>query len=1346
MASIDFPNSPTDGQTFTSGNATYTYIASKGYWDAVTTTVGIQLSSLSVGAEATAAGDGAIAYDNTTGVFTYTPPVVGAPTSFTDITTFGTTTEITSVPVPSGGTTFPSGYKVQASSTPANANFGYSSSISDDGSTAIVGAQQTHAGAVLYVGAAYIFTKSGSTWIEQAALAASDQEGSDSFGTSVSISSDGNTAIVGAFYEGGTGSAYIFTRSGATWSQQAKIVASDAESNDQFGTSVSISGDGNTVIVGAWWEDTGASNAGAAYIFVRSGTSWSQTQKIQASDKEIQDFFGISVSISSDGNTALVGAAYEDTVGAEAGAVYIFTRSGELWSQQAKIQASDAATSDSFGKSVSISSDGNTALVGAYGHDTGGADAGSAYIFTRSGSTWSQQAKIQASDAAASDLFGISVSISSAGNTALVGAYGQDTGGSNAGSAYIFTRSGSTWSQQAKIQASDAEASDSFGKSVSISSDGNTVLVGAQGEDTNATDAGAAYVFTRSGSTWSQTQKVQASDPSAANFGLSVSISSGGTTALVGAPYDSTTAANFGAAYMFSIDLSILLFDVSTNSVFSQSGLSENFTANFTNVPTTNDRTTTVELIVNQGGTGYLPTTVQIDGVTQTIVWQNGFAPTASTNATDIISFSLIRSGSAWTVLGEIEAYTSPVTPPTPLALTSLSVGAEATAAGDGAIAYDNTTGVFTYTPPVVGAPTSFTDITTFGTTTKITSLPTSSTASVYEQQARLIASDAEASDTFSHGISMSSDGRTAMIGAVGEDTNGASAGSVYVYTLSGTTWSQEAKIQPSDIEAGDNFGVSVSLSGDGNTAIIGSYFEDDGATNRGSAYVFIRSGTTWTQQAKFGPSITGTNNLGSGMRYGNQVHLSEDGNSAIVGAYGETSNSVIWSGAAYFYNRNGTSWSQVNRIQASTPSSNGYFGNSCSISGDGSTATVAVAAEGKLYVYSKSGTNWSLQIKLNVSLISSSSLSYDGNTLAAGAHTAAGGGAVYTFTRSGTAWAGGATIVPSDLEAGDNFGIATSVSYDGNTIAVGADGEDTGATDAGAAYIFTKSGSTWSQAQKVQGSVSQVSTGFGSKVRLANNGTQLLVSARQEDPDATDAGAAYTFGLAPNTMAHDVSTASLFVYNSQSANFTANFTNVPTTDDRTISVALIINQGASGYLPTGVQIDGVTQTIVWQNGFTPTASTNATDIISFSLIRSAGSWTVLGEIEAYTSSTALTTFGSTTEIAAALTGATGVVAHDITSSSLFIHSSVAADFTVNFTNVPTTESRTISAALIINQGGTGYLPTAVQIDGVTQTILWQGSTTPTAGTSATDIASFTLIRSGNAWTVIGTVTAFGAV
>ena len=217
-----------------------------------------------------------------------------------------------------------------------------------------------------------------------------------------------------------------------------------------------------------------------------------QQQKIQASDKQGSDWFGGSVAISDDGNTAIVGARLEDPGDTtDAGATYIFTRSGTSWTQQQRIQASDKKTDGNFGVSVAISGDGNTAIMGAHEF---GITGGSAYIFTWSGTTWSEQQKIQASDKQVQDYFGLSVAISEDGNTAIAGAFREDTGGTDAGAAYIFTRSGTTWTQQAKIHASEKQAGDWFGYSVSISGDGNTTLVGARSEDTGGTDAGAAYI------------------------------------------------------------------------------------------------------------------------------------------------------------------------------------------------------------------------------------------------------------------------------------------------------------------------------------------------------------------------------------------------------------------------------------------------------------------------------------------------------------------------------------------------------------------------------------------------------------------------------------------------------------------------------------------------------------------------------------------------------------------------------------------------------------------------------------------------------------------------------------
>ena len=389
--------------------------------------------------------------------------------------------------------------------------------------------------------------------IKQQKILASDKAEEDWFGVSVSLS--GDYAIVGALNEdagisniSNAGAAYIFKRDSSTntWSQQVKILANDKQANDFFGSSVALSGD--YAIVGAYYEDEGGNNAGAAYIFKRSGATWSQQVKIQANDKQASDNFGVRVALS--GDYAIVGAYFEDQGGADAGAAYIFKRDtgAETWSQQAKIQASDKEAGDNFGISVSIA--GDYAIVGAHQEDTGGVvDAGAAYIFKRSGITWSQQAKIQASDKQAGDHFGYSVSI--AGDYAIVGAHQEDEGGADAGAAYIFKRSGITWSQQVKILASDKQIGDDFGYPVSLS--GDYAIVGAHRQDEGGANAGAAYIFKRDPNTdrWSQQAKILATDKQAGGwFGQSVSIAGG--YAIVGSNgKDENGKSNVGAAYIF---------------------------------------------------------------------------------------------------------------------------------------------------------------------------------------------------------------------------------------------------------------------------------------------------------------------------------------------------------------------------------------------------------------------------------------------------------------------------------------------------------------------------------------------------------------------------------------------------------------------------------------------------------------------------------------------------------------------------------------------------------------------------------------------------------------------------
>jgi hypothetical protein len=278
---------------------------------------------------------------------------------------------------------------------------------------------------------------------------------------------------------------------GGNWTEQAKINADNSlfASYNFFGHTVSISSDGNTAIVGAYGQ-------GSAYIFIRSNGNWTQKEQFQESGVN----FGDSVAISGDGNTAIVGAPREDVNGdVDAGSAYIFTHANGNWTQQAKINGSGSQYLGSFGSSVAISSDGNTAIVGAYKEWTDIANyGGSSYIFTRSNGNWTEQAKIYPNDQQRHDYYGRSVSISSDGNTAIAGAWAEDAGGtSNTGSAYIFTRSNGNWTEQVKIDASDKERDAQFGYSVSISGDGNTAIAGAWLDDLEGPNlnTGAAYIF-----------------------------------------------------------------------------------------------------------------------------------------------------------------------------------------------------------------------------------------------------------------------------------------------------------------------------------------------------------------------------------------------------------------------------------------------------------------------------------------------------------------------------------------------------------------------------------------------------------------------------------------------------------------------------------------------------------------------------------------------------------------------------------------------------------------------------------------------------------------------------------
>ncbi|NNF32973.1 MAG: hypothetical protein HKN68_02635 [Saprospiraceae bacterium] len=370
-------------------------------------------------------------------------------------------------------------------------------------------------------------------------ILASDGSNGDNFGNSVSIS--GNYAVVGASHENSwEGAAYVLSKNGTVWTEMSKITAIDGSSFDEFGTSVAISGD--IIIVGMPYDNENGSESGSAYIFKRSGNSWTQEAKLLASDGNSQDFFGRSVSIS--GDYAIVGAYGNDDSGSSSGSAYIFKLSGGSWIQEAKLLASDGAINDSFGRSVSIS--GDYVVIGAHQDDDSGSQSGSAYLFKRNGSSWTQEAKLLAIDGATGDKFGYSVAISN--DYVIIGSYRDDDNGIISGSAYIFYNSGSGWVQEKKLLALGRDNYDDFGISVSIS--GNYAIVGAYNDDENGLDSGSAYIFRQIGGNWIEESKLIASDGEISDkFGFSVAIY--GNTSVVGAFWDDDLGSTSGSVYIF---------------------------------------------------------------------------------------------------------------------------------------------------------------------------------------------------------------------------------------------------------------------------------------------------------------------------------------------------------------------------------------------------------------------------------------------------------------------------------------------------------------------------------------------------------------------------------------------------------------------------------------------------------------------------------------------------------------------------------------------------------------------------------------------------------------------------
>ena len=466
--------------------------------------------------------------------------------------------------------------------------------LSADGMTLAIGAPYESSGAggiggdqedesVYGAGAVYVYVRDGGGWRQQAYVKASNPGLTDNFGYMIALSEDGGTMAVAAPYEASAatgidgdqsddsipqaGAVYVFGRSGDAWAQQVYIKASNTGEasvgnelgdGDQFGFGLALSADGTTLAVGAISEDSGATgadadqsdnsalSAGAVYLYSRSGDSWAQQAYLKSSNPGAGDLFGYSVALSADGGV-LAATAYDED-GSLAGtnevqddevfgtgALYIFSRDGGDWTQQAYLKPSNSERNDAFGVAVAISADGRTVVGTALDEDgmTTGVNStpqpdmeinlstGAVYLYTRDDAGWSEQAYIKASNTGPNDTFGARLALSGDGGTLAVGAQLEDSAGQGvdaiqdddsaqeAGAVYLFTREGSSWMQSAYVKGSNTEAYDEFGSSVALNGDGSLMAIGARGEDSGATglnagqddnsafESGAVYVFSR---------------------------------------------------------------------------------------------------------------------------------------------------------------------------------------------------------------------------------------------------------------------------------------------------------------------------------------------------------------------------------------------------------------------------------------------------------------------------------------------------------------------------------------------------------------------------------------------------------------------------------------------------------------------------------------------------------------------------------------------------------------------------------------------------------------------------------------------------------------------------------
>jgi gliding motility-associated-like protein len=907
---------------------------------------------------------------------------------------------------------------------------------------------------------------SSSPFTVTAALAPNKQQGNKLVGAgyvgksrqggSVCVSADGNTAIVGAIQDNNDwGAAWIYARRNGIWKQQgAKLLGSDYIGEPRQGGSVALSADGNTAIVGAYSDNT---SRGAAFVYIRNDSTWTQQGKLVNAGTGSPFYMGSAVSLSADGNTALV----MGSVGA-----LVFIRNGIIWTLQANNLLGE-------GNAAALSADGNTAILGIAGDNN---SQGAGLIYVRSGSVWKKQGtKLTGSNHVDASWEGNAVAISADGNTVVMGGPNDND---HQGAAWVYTRSDTTWTQQGqKLVGTGGTTRGSQGSAVSLSADGNMMMLGGF-------SANGSWIFTRNGGIWEQQgERLSGKDNGGAGGeGSGVSVSADGSTAIAGGFGDNTEV---GAAWVYthvSNNANLAALAISSgiltpafdSTITAYTADVSNSTAKVTVTPKLADSVATMTVMINGViAADSLSLNQGINTITIKVT-----SPDGKKNKTYTITIK--RAGPP--VITSFTPSFGPVGTLITITGTDLMDAATVAIGGVNAIVVSNT-GTKLVAMVMPGATTG---VVSLGGSLSSSSFTVTTVLAPNTQQGRkLVGAGNVGTSRQGWSVALSADGNTAIVGAFQDNSN---QGAAWIYTRRNGIWKQEgAKLVGVGNIGASGQGESVAISADGNTVIVGGKADNNG---KGAAWVYRRTDSTWTQQGKLV-------NAGAAAPFGMGVgvSLSADGNTALVRG----------NESAQVFVRNLGIWTlQSNKLLGE--------GRAAALSADGNTAVLGGAIEsggqGAGWIYTRSGTVWKQQ---GAKLVGSNhvgtsqeggavAISADGNTVVMGGiFDNASQGAVWVYTRSDTTWTQqGQKLVGSGGTARAYQGTAVSVSADGNMILLGGSADN---SSRGASWLFTRKGGIWEQqGKRLSGKDNGGAANEGYAASLSADGTTAMAGGFGEN------------------------------------------------------------------------------------------------------------------------------------------------------------------------------------------------------------------------------------------------------